>query len=29
MGLVRDSATTDDALESLVEDARAAGVELD
>jgi len=28
MGLVRDSATTDDALESLVEDARAAGVEL-
>ncbi len=27
MGLVRDSARTDDALESLVEDARAAGVE--
>ena len=27
MGLVRDSATTDEALESLVEDARAAGVE--
>ena len=29
MGLVRDSAANDDALESLVEDARAAGVELD
>jgi F420-dependent oxidoreductase-like protein len=29
MGLVRDSATTDEALESLVEDARAAGVEFD
>jgi alkanesulfonate monooxygenase SsuD/methylene tetrahydromethanopterin reductase-like flavin-dependent oxidoreductase (luciferase family) len=28
MGLVRDSATTDEALASLVEDARAAGVEL-
>ena len=28
MGLVRASATTDDALESLAEDARAAGVEL-
>jgi F420-dependent oxidoreductase-like protein len=28
MGLVRASATTDDALESLVEDARAAGLEL-
>jgi F420-dependent oxidoreductase-like protein len=28
MGLVRTSATTDEALESLVEDARAAGVEL-
>ena len=27
MGLVRDSARTDEALESLVEDARAAGVE--
>ena len=27
MGLVRASATTDEALESLVEDARAAGVE--
>ena len=27
MGLVRDSAANDDALESLVEDARAAGVE--
>ncbi|MFL5643611.1 MAG: TIGR03560 family F420-dependent LLM class oxidoreductase [Chloroflexota bacterium] len=29
MGLVRDSTTTDEALESLVEDARAAGVEFD
>jgi len=28
MGLVRDSAQTDEALESLAEDARAAGVEL-
>lgn len=28
MGLVRDSARTDEALESLVEDARAAEVEL-
>ena len=28
MGLVRDSATTDEALESLVEDARAAAVEI-
>jgi F420-dependent oxidoreductase-like protein len=28
MGLVRDSAATDDALESLVEDARAAGARL-
>jgi len=28
MGLVRDSARTDEALESLVEDARAAGLEL-
>ena len=27
IGLVRASATTDEALESLVEDARAAGVE--
>jgi F420-dependent oxidoreductase-like protein len=29
MGLVRDCAKTDEALESLVEDARAAGVDLD
>jgi alkanesulfonate monooxygenase SsuD/methylene tetrahydromethanopterin reductase-like flavin-dependent oxidoreductase (luciferase family) len=29
MGIVRASATTDEALESLVEDARAAGVEFD
>ncbi|MFL5710400.1 MAG: TIGR03560 family F420-dependent LLM class oxidoreductase [Chloroflexota bacterium] len=29
MGLVRDSTTTDEALESLVEDGRAAGVEFD
>ena len=28
IGLVRDSAANDDALESLVEDARAAGAEL-
>ena len=28
MGLVRDSATTDEALESLAEDARAAAVEI-
>ena len=28
MGLVRASATTDDALEALAEDARAAGLEL-
>jgi len=28
MGLVRACAKTDEALESLVEDARAAGVEL-
>jgi F420-dependent oxidoreductase-like protein len=28
MGLVRDSAATDDALESLVEDARTAGLEI-
>jgi hypothetical protein len=28
MGLARDSAATDDALESLVEDARAAGARL-
>ena len=28
MGLVRASATTDEALEALVEDARAAGLEL-
>jgi F420-dependent oxidoreductase-like protein len=28
MGLVRESARTDDALDSLVEDARAAGIEL-
>jgi hypothetical protein len=29
MGLVRASANTDEALESLAEDARAAGVEFD
>jgi hypothetical protein len=29
MGLDRGTATTDEALESLVEDARAAGVEFD
>ncbi|MEX1104186.1 MAG: hypothetical protein WED87_08040, partial [Dehalococcoidia bacterium] len=29
MGLLRDSADSDDALESLAEDARDAGVELD
>jgi hypothetical protein len=29
MGLLRSSADDDDALESLAEDARAAGVELD
>ena len=28
MGLVRDTARTDDALESLAEDARAAGIEM-
>ncbi len=28
MGLVRESAVTDEALESLAEDARAAGTEL-
>jgi hypothetical protein len=28
IGLIRASATTDEALESLVADARAAGVEL-
>ena len=28
MGLARDSARTDEALESLAEDARAAGLEL-